>query len=245
MPIRDELPPRTGPWATRFDSGEGLVLADEVLRAAALKDHDLAPIMPFRQLYGPPPAGDAWATGFGIDPQVPYGPGGEVNYVRADFSTGFVYGVYRPAPALVAAGPAGAEPGAGAGPQRADDLLLTTAYPYPGGRIDPLRVPLAELGLDVPGVDGRFVRFCAGVLGVEAADDLGELREGFAAAWPDYRETVRAGLVHLVRERPLGVDQWYGLTYIGFPDVQALTGYLAQVYAYLFDGFDAMPVAPH
>ncbi|MFE0460226.1 hypothetical protein ACFW1A_13365 [Kitasatospora sp. NPDC058965] len=236
MPIRDELPPRTGPWATRFDSGEGLVLADDLLRSAALADHDLAPIVPFRQLYGPPPAGDAWATGFGIDPQSPYGPGGEVNYVRADFSDGFVYGIYRPAATLAAAG---------AGPQRAEDLLLTTAYPYPAGRIDPLRVGLAELGLDAPGVDGRFVRFCAGMLGVEAADDLGELRETFAAAWPDYRETVRAGLVHLVRERPLDVDRWYGLTYIAFPDVQALTGYLAQVYAYLYDGFDAMPVAPN
>jgi hypothetical protein len=237
MPLRDELPPRCGPWATRFDSDEALVTADDVLRAAALRDHDLAPIVRFREVYGPPAAdGTSWATGFGLDPQTPRTPDGEVAYVRADFSDGFVHGVYRPAGT--------AAPGAG-GPEQGDDLLLTDAYPYPGGAIDPLAVPLAELGLDVPGVDRRFVRFCAGWLGVEAADDLGELQETFAAAWPDYRETIRAGLLHVVRERPLTVEQWYGLTYIAFPDTDELTAYLGQVYAYLFDGFDAMPVAPN
>jgi hypothetical protein len=31
---------------------------------------------------------------------------------------------------------------------------------------------------------------------------------------------------------------------VPFPDRKALGYYLAQVYAYLFDGYDAMPVAP-
>ncbi|MFD0564296.1 hypothetical protein ACFQ2M_21490 [Kitasatospora saccharophila] len=116
--------------------------------------------------------------------------------------------------------------------------------PVPGGVLDPTTVPLAELGLDVPGVDRRFVHFCAAALGVEAVDDLGELRDTFDAAWPDYREVIRAGLLHVVRNRPLSVDRWYQLTYVRFPDQQDLTTYLAQVYAYLFDGFDAMPPAP-
>ncbi|PBC78728.1 hypothetical protein BX265_3507 [Streptomyces sp. TLI_235] len=34
--------------------------------------------------------------------------------------------------------------------------------------------------------------FCAGILGVEAVDDLGELRDTFDAARPDYRDVIRA-----------------------------------------------------
>ncbi|MFJ5883186.1 hypothetical protein [Kitasatospora cineracea] len=234
MPLRDELPPRTGPWASRFDSEESLVQAEDALRAAALATHDLSPILPFEAVYGPFLNCAGKATAFAIDPQEPYGPDGEINYVRADFLTlGLLYGVYRPARGT---GPAG--------PVAEDDLWNTTVYPYPGGRIDPTKVDLAELGLDAPGVDRRFVHFCAGALGVEAVDDLGELRETFDAAWPDYREVIRAGLLHLVRNRPLTVGQWYALTYVPFPDERELTAYLGQLYAYLFDGFDAMPLAP-
>jgi hypothetical protein len=234
MPLRDELPPRTGPWASRFDSEEALVQADDALRAAALANHDLAPILPFEEVYGPLLNSAGKATAIGIDPEEPYGADGEINYVYADFlKFGLLYGVYRPAGDV---GPAG--------PEREDDLWNTTLYPYPGGAIDPTTVPLAELGLDVAGVDRRFVHFCAGVLGVEAVDDLGMLRDTFDQAWPDYRETVRAGLLHVVQNRPLSPEQWYGLTYVAFPDLQELTVYLAQVYAYLFDGFEAMPLAP-
>ncbi|MFB7662636.1 hypothetical protein ACFC1R_01635 [Kitasatospora sp. NPDC056138] len=234
MPLRDELPPRTGPWASRFDSEEALVQAEDALRAAALKGHDLAPILPFEAVYGRFLDCLGKATAIAIDPVNPYGPDGEINYVYGDFMTlGLLYGVYRPA--------AGVGPD---GPADEDQLWNTTLYPYPGGAIDPTTVPLAELGLDVPGVDRRFVHFCAGLLGVEAVDDLGMLRETFDAAWPDYRETVRSGLLHLVQQRPLTVDQWYRLTYVRFPDEQELTVYLAQVYAYLFDGFEAMPLAP-
>ncbi|WP_354641497.1 hypothetical protein [Kitasatospora camelliae] len=234
MPIRDELPPRTGPWASRFDSEESLVQADDALRAAALKNHDLAPILPFEAVYGPWTDCLGKATAIAIDPRNPYGADGQVNYVYADFLTlGLLYGVYRPAE--------GAGPG---GPVDEDGLWGTTLYPYPGGAVDPTSVPLAVLGLDVPGVDRRFVHFCAGILGVEAVDDLGELRETFGEAWPDYREVVRTGLLHLVRNRPITVEQWYELTYVRFPDQGELTAYLAQVYAYLFDGFDAMPLAP-
>lgn len=131
-----------------------------------------------------------------------------------------------------------------AGPADEEQLWNTTLYPHPGGPTDPTTVALADLGLDVPGVDRRFVNFCAGMLGVEAVDDLGLLRETFDRAWPDYRDTVKAGLLHLVRNKPMTVDQWYGLTYVRFPDERELTAYRAQVYAYLFDGFDAMPLAP-
>ncbi|MFJ5230196.1 hypothetical protein ACIQBJ_09875 [Kitasatospora sp. NPDC088391] len=236
MPLRDELPPRTGPWATRFDSEEALVRADDVLRAAALRDHDLVPIAGFEELYGPDMlVRAAQATAIGIDPVRPYLPDGEINYVYGDFYTdALAYGVYRPADGVGARGPAAPE-----------ELWNTTLYPYPGGELDPTTVPLAELGLDVPGVDRRFVHFCAGALGVEAVDDLAELREAFDGAWPDYREVLRAGLRHLVAERPLQVEQWYDLTYVRFPDQRELTAYLAQVYAYLFDGFPAMPLAPN
>ncbi|AUG78456.1 hypothetical protein CFP65_3668 [Kitasatospora sp. MMS16-BH015] len=233
MPTRDELPPRTGPWATRFDSEEALVQAEDALRAAALKDHDLAPILPFEAVYGPFLNCLGKATAIAIDPAEPYGSDGEINYVRGDFLTlGLLYGVYRPAEGVGAAGPA-----------EEDDLLNTTLYPYPGGVVDATTVPLADLGLDVPGVDRRFVHFCAGLLGVEAVDDLGLLRGTFDSAWPDYRETVRAGLLHLAR-RPPAVDRWAALTHVRFADERELAGYLAQVYAYLFDGFEAMPLAP-
>lgn len=226
MPLRDDVPPRTGPWASRFDSEEALVAADDALRAAAEKDHDLAPILRFEEVYGPGLNCLEKATAIAIDPERPYGADGEINYVYADFFTGgLLYGVYRPAVG---------EPG----------LWNTTLYPYPVGALDPTAVNLAELGLAVPGVDRRFVHFCAGTLGVEAVDDLGELRDSFAAAWPDYRETVKSGLLHVIREQPLTPEQWYRLTYVAFPDQQSLTHYLAQVYAYLFDDFDVMPVAP-
>ncbi|MEV4559919.1 hypothetical protein AB0K51_23410 [Kitasatospora sp. NPDC049285] len=234
MPLRDELPPRTGPWASRFDTEEAFVQAEDALRAAALEHRDLAPILSFESVYGPAGERAGKATAIAIDSRQPYLPNGELNYVYADFQlSGLLYGVYRPADGT---GPAG--------PQDADDLWNTTLYPYPGGPVDPTTVPLADLGLDVPGVDRRFVHFCAGLLGVEAVDDLGMLKQTFDTAWPDYRETVRAGLLHLVQNRPLTPQHWYGLTYVGFPDQQELTVYLAQVYAYLFDGFDAMPLAP-
>ena len=162
---------------------------------------------------------------------------GEVNYVYADFSTrGLLYGVYRPAQDLESE----------EGPENEADLRNTTLYPYPGGyeEIDPVTVALADIGLDVPGVDRRLVNFCAGILGVEAVDDLGMLRETFDAAWPDYQDTIRAGLKHLVANQPLTVEQWFGLTYVPFPDQRELRAYLAQVYAYLFDDFEAMPLAP-
>ncbi|MER0480955.1 hypothetical protein ABR737_21890 [Streptomyces sp. Edi2] len=240
MPTRDELPPRTGPWATRFDSEEAMVQADNALREAALNAHDLSPILPFEAVYGAGESCLGKATAITIDPRRPYNSDGEVNYVSADFSTrGLLYGVYRPAePAEDAAGDDGPATGA--------DLWNTTLYPYPGGyrEIDPVSVPLADLGLDVPGVDRRFVHFCAGILGVEAVDDLGMLRETFDVAWPDYQDTIRTGLMHVVTNEPLTVEQWFDLTYVQFPDQRELRAYLAQVYAYLFDDFEAMPVAP-
>jgi hypothetical protein len=236
MPLRDELPPRTGPWASRFDSADALVRAEDALRAAALRNHDLSPVLSFTEVYGPDMlVCGKQATAVGIDRGSPYRPDGEINYVYADFFTeALVYGVYRSSPGVGAAGPSSV-----------GDLRNTTVYPYPGGRIDPTSVPLADLGLDVPGVDRRFVTFCAGALGVEAVDDLGMLRETFGLAWPDYRETIKAGLLHLVRNRPLTVEQWYDLSYVAFPDQEELTQYLAQVYAYLFDDFPAMPLAPN
>ncbi len=51
-------------------------------------------------------------------------------------------------------------------------------------------------------------------------------------------------VLHVVQNRPLSPEQWYGLTYVVFPDHQELTVCLAQVYACLFDGFEAMPPAP-
>ncbi|WP_435798461.1 hypothetical protein, partial [Streptomyces decoyicus] len=235
--IRDELPPRTGPWASRFDTEDALVQADDALREAALKNHDLSPILPFEAVYGEGENCLGKATAITIDPRRPYSPDGEVNYVYADFSTrGLLYGVYRPARELENE----------EGPENDADLRNTTLYPYPGGyeEIDPVTVALADIGLDVPGVDRRLVNFCAGILGVEAVDDLGMLRETFDAAWPDYQDTIRAGLKHLVANQPLTVEQWFGLTYVQFPDQRELRAYLAQVYAYLFDDFEAMPLAP-
>ena len=70
------------------------------------------------------------------------------------------------------------------------------------------------------------------------------LRRRSTLAWTDYQDTIRAGLKHLVASEPMTVEHWFGLTYVQFPDQRALRAYLAQVYAYLFDDFDAMPVAP-
>ncbi|MEW2439514.1 hypothetical protein AB0952_36135 [Streptomyces caniferus] len=242
MTMRDELPPRTGPWVSRFDSEEAMVQADDALRGAALKNHDLSPILSFETVYGEGEDCLGKATAITIDPRRPYSADGEVNYVYADFSTrGLLYGVYRPAEGMES------EAEGENGPTSDADLRNTTLYPHPGGyeEFDPVTVPLADLGLDVPGVDRRFVNFCAGILGVEAVDDLGMLRDTFDLAWPDYQDVIRAGLMHVVANEPMTVEQWFDLTYVHFPGRRELRAYLAQVYAYLFEDFEAMPVAPH
>ncbi|HET9170817.1 MAG TPA: hypothetical protein VFN97_15375 [Actinospica sp.] len=231
---RAELPHRVGPWATRFDSDAALVRADEVAREYAVKHHDLNPILPFTQVYGPGLHANT-ATAIGISAQSPVNEDGSTNYTRGDFMGGLVYAVYRPADSA----------SAGEGPSGGEELWNTTLYPYPAGRVDPLTVPLAALGLDeVPGVDRRFVNFCAGALGVEAVDDLGMLQATFELAWPDYRECVANGLRHVLAHRSISPELWYELTYVSFASAEELTLYLAQVYAYLFEGFGSMPVAP-
>lgn len=230
---RAELPHRVGPWATRFDSDVALVTADDVAREYAIKQHDLNPILPFTQVYGPGLHTDA-ATAIGISPQSPVNEDGSTNYTRGDFMGGLVYGVYRPTD----------DAPAGTGPEAGDQLWNTTLYPYPAGRVDPVSVPLVALGLEVPGVDRRFVNFCAGALGCEAVDDLAMLGETFDRAWPDYRDCIGAGLRHLMQARPLSPESWYHLTYVPFDSADQLALYHVQVYAYLFEGFEAMPVAP-
>ncbi|WP_245594318.1 hypothetical protein [Actinospica robiniae] len=189
-------------------------------RAHAVEHHDLAPVLPFATVYGPGLHADK-ATAIGISTRMPINEDGSTSYTRGDFLGGLVYGVYRPAETADAA----------TGPAEGDQLWNTTLYPYPAGDLDPLSVPLASLGLEVTGVDRRFLNFCAGLLGCEAVDDLGMLQPTFALAWPDYRDCVAVGLRHLIQQRPIeAADQ--------------LAFYLAQVYAYLFDGFGSMPVAP-
>lgn len=231
---RSDLPHRVGPWATRFDSAQALATADDVAREYALKQRDLNPILPFAQVYGPGLHMDK-ATAIGISPQMPVNEDGSTNYTRGDFMGGLVYAVYRPADT--------ASPSEG--PADAEELWNTTLYPYPAGHVDPVSVPLVALGLDeVPGVDRRFVNFCAAALGCEAVDDLGMLQATFHLAWPDYRECIGAGLKHLLAHRTVSPDMWRELTYVPFDSADQLALYLAQVYAYLFDGFGAMPVAP-
>ncbi|MGW1379597.1 hypothetical protein ACWD6P_35760 [Streptomyces sp. NPDC002446] len=123
--------------------------AAPALREAALKNHDLSPILPFEAVYGEGENCLGKATAITIDPRQPYTPTGDVNYVYADFSTrGLLYGVYRPA----------AEMESEDGPENFADLRNSTLYPYSGGyeEFDAVTVPLADLWLDVPGVDRRF-----------------------------------------------------------------------------------------
>lgn len=224
---------RVGPWATRFDSPEALVAADDAARACAVAWHDLSPVLSFSAVYGPGLHADK-ATAIGISSQTPVNEDGSTNYIRGDFTGGLVYGIYRPSDAAAAeTGPAGG-----------GQLWNTTLYPYPAGSIDLLSVPLAALGLEAPGVDWRFVNFCAGILGVEAVDDLGMLRPTFDRAWPDYRACVAAGLRRLIEERPISLETWTQLTYVLFDSADQLALYLAQVYAFLFEGFGSIPVAP-
>ncbi|MGS2807398.1 hypothetical protein [Nocardia sp. MW-W600-9] len=224
---------RVGPWATRFESERALIVADDAARTQALRDHDLTPVLRFETVYGAGPFADK-ATAVGFDQSHPVAPDGSYNYVRGDFGAGLVYAVYRPVPhAVIGPGPAGLR-----------DLANTTMWPYPGGRLDPTTVSLSSLGLDAEGIDRRFVHFCAAGLGVEAVDDLHELRPTLHLAWPDYLDTIRAGLTHLVQHRPIDPQTWYELTYIRFASQDQLALYLAQIYAYLFEDFDAMPVAP-
>jgi len=230
---REELPHRVGPWATRFDSDAALATADDAARDYAVKHHDLNPILPFTQVYGPGLHMDK-ATAIGISPQSPVNEDGSTNYTRGDFMGGLVYGVYRPSD----------DAPAETGPVVGDQLWNTTIYPYPAGHLDPVSVPLVALGLEVPGVDRRFVNFCAAALGCEAVDDLGMLRETFDRAWPDYRDCVGAGLRHLMQERTISPELWHQLTYVPFDNADQLALYHVQVYAYLFEGFEAMPVAP-
>jgi hypothetical protein len=230
---RDDLPHRVGPWATRFDSDEALVTADDAARSYAVTHHDLSPVLPFAAVYGPG-LHFGKATAIGIDAQMPVTEDGSTNYTKGDFIGGLVYGVYRPSDTV----------NGEVGPEDGEQLWNTTLYPYPAGSIDPLSVPFAALGLEVPGVDRRFVNFCAGTLGCEAVDDLGMLQATFSRAWPDYRECVGAGLRHLAEQRPISPETWYDLTYVPFDSADQLALYLTQVYAYLFEDFGSMPVAP-
>ena len=230
---RADLPHRVGPWATRFDSETALVTADDVARQYAVKQRDLNPILPFAQVYGPGLHMDK-ATAIGISAQMPVNEDGSTNYTSGDFMGGLVYAVYRPADSASPDGPADGR-----------ELWNTTLYPYPAGQLDPVSVSLVALGLDeVPGVDRRFVNFCAAALGCEAVDELGMLQPTFPLAWPDYRECVGAGLRHLVEHRTISPEIWHDLTYVPFESADQLALYHAQVYAYLFEGFGSMPVAP-
>ncbi|WP_336086832.1 hypothetical protein [Nocardia sp. SSK8] len=224
---------RVGPWATRFESERALITADDAARTQALHNRDLTPVLRFEKVYGSGPFADK-ATAIGFDPYHPVAPDGSYNYVQGDFGSGLVYAVYRPAPHFTA----------DAGPIEPHDLANTTLWPYPGSRLDPTTVSLSSLGLDAEGIDRRFVHFCAAGLGVEAADDLHELRPTLHLAWPDYLDTIRIGLTHLVHHRPIDPQTWYELTYVRFASPDQLALYVAQVYAYLFEDFDAMPVAP-
>jgi hypothetical protein len=47
-----------------------------------------------------------------------------------------------------------------------------------------------------------------------------------------------------MRERPISTEAWYDLTYVPFDDAGQLAHYHVQVYAFLFEGFESMPVAP-
>lgn len=230
---RADLPHRVGPWATRFDSDEALVDADVAARSYAVTHHDLSPVLPFTAVYGPG-LHVGKATAIGISTQLPVNEDGSTNYTRGDFIGGLVYAVYRPSDT------ADAE----AGPADGGELWNTTLYPYPAGDLDPVSVPLAALGLEVPGVDRRFVNFCAGTLGCEAVDDLGMLQPTLSRAWPDYRECLAAGLRRLIDQRPITPETWYDLTYVPFDSADRLGLYLAQVYAYLFEDFGSMPLAP-
>ncbi|MFJ8744136.1 hypothetical protein ACIRL2_32760 [Embleya sp. NPDC127516] len=227
---------RCGPWATAFGSSRALVQAEEALRRQAVERRDLAPIVRFASVYGSGPDAATHARGFGIDPENPYAADGSANYIDANFTDGgLVYGIYRPVQGLAAEG---------TGPGNGQELANTTLYPYPFVRVDPTTVPLSELGLDITGIDRRFVHFCAGPLGVEAADDIAMLRQTFPTAWPDYRNVIDTGLRHVFRERPLSVRQWYDLTYIPFDTDDQLALYIAQVITYLFGDNDRIPVAP-
>ena len=42
---RSGLPRRIGPWATRFDSDEALVVADDAARTYAVEQHHLNPVL--------------------------------------------------------------------------------------------------------------------------------------------------------------------------------------------------------
>ncbi|MFD4432959.1 hypothetical protein [Nocardia sp. NPDC058497] len=102
----------------------------------------------------------------------------------------------------------------------------------------------SDLGLNAPGVDWRFVNFCAAMLGCEAVDDLGMLGPTFAAAWPDYRAVIEAGLQHLFHNRPISPETWYELTYVRFDTPDQLALFHAQVYSYLFQAHTPAPTAP-
>ncbi|MGW4634336.1 hypothetical protein [Nocardia sp. NPDC004415] len=220
-----------GPWATRFDSENAITVAEGAARRAAIRDHDLNPILSMTEVYGQGCCSDR-ATAMGFDPCEPVAADGSSNYIRGDFDGGFIYSVYRPAEWVRS----------GNGHIVSTDLLNTTIWPYPGGRIDPTTVELDSLGLDIDGIDRRFINFCAAALGCEAAGDLDMLRPTFKSAWPDYVSTIRHGLLHMIESRPIDLSEWYDLTYIRFKDADAFARYIAQVYAFLFEGFDSMPV---
>ncbi|MFG2819541.1 hypothetical protein ACGFX4_08955 [Kitasatospora sp. NPDC048365] len=190
-------------WHAQYADDAAANQAMVALRVAAREQRDLAPVLSFAQVYG---AGEA-ALGQAV-------------------ATGTYDGVE------LALGPDGLAK-AVYHPDGRGRLVNSLFWPTPVGAVDPTTVPLAELGLDVPGVDRRFVNFCSGWLSAEAEDQLWELGRSFADAWPDYRATVGAGLRQLVR-RPVDVERWYGLTSVRFDGERELACYLAEVEAYLF-----------
>jgi hypothetical protein len=215
--------PWFGRWYAAYTSDLASNRAAVALRLAALESRDLAPVLRFGTVYGPGEAALGQAEARSVRPVGPPAADGSFTFESAPMDAGaLAFSVFHPADGVPAAGP-----------RRPGQLVSSLEWAAPRPPIDPTSVPLADLGLDVPGVDRRFVHFCAGWLSANASDEFWELGRSFHLAWPDYRATVRTGLRHLVRHRPLDVGRWHDLTGVAFRDAHALTHYLADVRVHL------------
>ncbi|MFJ1753661.1 hypothetical protein [Kitasatospora sp. NPDC088134] len=68
--------------------------------------------------------------------------------------------------------------------------------------------------------------------------------KGGATEGSAYSERLRVSMEHLLEHRPATIDNWLALSGTQYYSEDELYGYLAEVYAYFFEGVEHQPMPP-